>query len=197
MHYSKVNTQLVTHDKLQQEQNDWWTSNGRKIKGAASQSVSLCRSHPTTNWQPASQPLSSSGTSRGNRQQKKQKMKKEKSIRFEPRWFNLLWQLCTHQWRRLSLFLSWSLTSLSSSVSLSSLCLFTSSLSPLLLLLLTLSSPTLSLACSWTEWASAALRNPVSMAVWAKQASQQDTVVQMSRGRSLTRAAQRAVKQAQ
>ncbi len=34
---------------------------------------------------------------------------------------------------------------------------------------LTLSSSILSLACSWTEWASTALRNPVSMAVWASK----------------------------
>lgn len=31
------------------------------------------------------------------------------------------------------------------------------------------SLPIHSLACSWTEWASTALRNPVSMAVWASK----------------------------
>ena len=151
------------------------------------------------------------GKQKKKKKQTKKKKRKKKRRSKHPdlnRWFNLLWQLCTHQWQCLSLFLCWSLTltlslslfhthkhththtlsprsvcaslyfqppphthSLSLSLSLSTL--FYLLLDPLPGSLLN----RMSLHCT---------QEPCFYGSVSKQASQQDTVVQMSGGRSLT-----------
>ena len=182
--------------------------------------LAVCLSHPTTSWQPATcfTPLKSSQRNQSAKKKKKKKKSRQRRRRGRRRkrrskhpdlnpWFNLLWQLCTHRWQCLSLFLCWSLTlslslfhthkhthththalsprsvcaslyfqpppppSLTLSLSLSTL--FSLLLDPLPGSLLN----RMSLRCT---------QEPCFYGSVSKQASQQDAVVQMSGGRSLT-----------
>lgn len=168
--------------------------------------VCLTLSHPTTNWQRATCFYSASAAlklSQRNQLSKKRTQKKEKKrlkASDSNHWLNLLWQLCTHQWQCLSLFLSWSLTlslSLSLTISLSLLPPCSVSLFSLGLVFYCPPSPCppdplpclllnrMSLYCTLES----CFYGSVS-----KQASQQDTVVQMSRGRSLTQPSEQSDK---
>lgn len=149
-------------------------------------SVRLTHSHPqqTDNPQPASQHLSTAPKPIAKSKQRKEK--DTQSIRFLPSIQSAVTAMYSPVTVSLT-FLCWSL-SLPLSHTLPSLCFFFSFLCIYLFFFSPPHSvlPILFLACSWTEWTSTALRSPVSMAVWASKASQQDAVVQMSRGRSLT-----------
>lgn len=116
--------------------------------------------------QPVSQHLSGHWIPSIHQKQPNKEKKGAQSIRFESLIQSAVTALYSPVTVSRTFPFSWSFT-VSPSFSLAH---FSLSLLPLFLFLpLSLSPSIHSLACSWTEWASTALRNPVSMAVWASK----------------------------